>query len=349
MMSRSELSIVVVGASGLVGRELLTVLAERSFPAENVRVIAREDSVGDLVDFGEKSLGLEPLTDDSFSGADIVFFTAGSAVSREFAPIAIEAGAMVVDTSGAFSAIEEVPLVVPEVNAEQLRSVLRAVSGDRGFIVASPESTAIALSVVLSAIETYAGIRQVVVTTLESVSAAGKRGMDELWNQTVSVFNSQEPDVGVFEKRIAFNCVPKCEEFIDNGSTVVESRIVSECRRILDRPELRVSCTAVRVPLFSGVAGSVFVEIEDTLDLDALQGVLRSSPGIILQDHFAGESYPVPSEVIGGDATYLGRVRSDETSRTAFSFWFAMDNVRKGAALNAVQIAELLYRERMST
>ncbi|MCB0359625.1 MAG: aspartate-semialdehyde dehydrogenase [Bdellovibrionales bacterium] len=339
-MERRELVVAVVGATGAVGREMLSTLAERGFPADRVKAIASPRSAGAPVPYGEGELTVEALEERSFDGVSIALFSAGSGISREFAPIAVAAGAVVIDNSSAFRMEPDVPLVVPEVNGDHLRSVLAEVGPERGLLIANPNCSTIQLVVVLKPLHEAAGIRRVVVSTYQSVSGAGQKGMDELWEQTLGIFNQREVEPKHFPRQIAFNCIPHIDVFLENGYTNEEMKIVRESRKILGIPELRITSTAVRVPVFSCHAESVNVELERPLGPAKARELLRESPGILVMDDTAEISYPLQRELAGSDACYVGRVRRDESVENGLDLWVVADNLRKGAALNSIQIAE---------
>jgi len=348
-MSRQEPIVAVVGATGAVGREMLNVLTERNFPLGTVRALASKRSAGELVEFGTKSITVEELTPESFDGVDIALFSAGGDISKEFAPHAVEAGAVVIDNSSAFRMDESVPLIVPEVNANVLRERLSNLGAFEGSIIANPNCSTIQLVVVLKPIHERAGLRRVIVSTYQSVSGAGKQGMDELWNQTLALVNQEEPAVTKFDHRIAFNCIPHCDVFLDNGYTKEEMKVLHESRKILGVADLALSCTAVRVPVFSCHSEAVNIETEQALSPEDAKMLLAESPGIILQDDPENAVYPLASDLIGTNATYVGRIRKDESIQNGLNLWIVADNLRKGAALNAVQIAEIVQQERAET
>lgn len=333
--------VAVVGATGAVGREMLQVLAQREFPYSSVLALASARSAGDRIEFADDELLVEELTPESFKEVDIALFSAGGEVSKKFALLAAESGAVVIDNSSAFRMEPNVPLIVPEVNADALRRVLRSTGGKHGLIVANPNCSTIQLAVVLHPLQRRAGLKRVIISTYQSVSGAGQKGIEELWQQTVAICNQKEVAVETFSRQIAFNCIPHCDVFLDNGYTKEEMKLVNESRKILDLPTLAVSATAVRVPVFASHSESVNVELENPLTLAEARELLATSPGIVLTDE-----YPVAIEVAGTDATYVGRLRRDESVANGFNLWIVADNLRKGAALNAVQIAEIVLKER---
>ena len=342
----SEPTVAVVGATGAVGREMLSILAERQFPAGKITALASERSAGEKVSLGDKSITVEELKPESFEGIDIALFSAGGSVSTEFAPIAVEAGTIVIDNSSAFRMDPEVALIVPEVNSQVLQGVLSERPG--GLIIANPNCSTIQLVVVLKPIADAAGLKRVVVTTYQAVSGAGKAAMDELWEQTLALFNQNEVKPQKFAHQIAFNCIPHCDVFLDNSYTKEEMKLVNESRKILGDADLRLTSTAVRVPVFNSHSEVVNIETSKKLTAEAAQDLLMRSPGIIVLDNPAQNEYPLARDVSGTDATYVGRIREDESLDTGLNMWIVADNLRKGAALNAVQIAELVLQERFA-
>ena len=337
--------IAVVGATGAVGREMINVLLERGLPTNNLLLLASERSAGTEVEVGDQTVKVELLTADSFKGVKIALFSAGGSVSKEFCPVAAQAGAIVIDNSSAWRMDDKVPLVVPEVNADFLRSCLKSLPAGAGMIVANPNCSTIQLAVVLKPILDQFGLRRVVVSTYQSVSGAGQKGLDELWDQSLAIFNQAEIVSSKFPYQIAFNCIPQIDDFTSNGYTKEEMKVVNESRKILNKADLRITATAVRVPVFHSHSESVNLETEKPASVSELQSLLRGSPGVIVMDDPDSKSYPLAIEVAGTDATYVGRIRSDESVENGFNLWVVADNLRKGAALNAVQIAEIVMKE----
>ena len=335
----------VVGATGAVGREMIAVLTERGLANDELRLLASSRSAGTEVEVNGSSVTVEELTADSFEGIDIALFSAGGGVSKEFAPYAVKAGAVVIDNSSAWRMEPNIPLVVPEVNSDVLRSALRD-AGENGVIIANPNCSTIQLAVVLKPLHDAAGLRRVVVSTYQSVSGAGQKGMDELWSQALAIFNQQEVQVEKFPHQIAFNCIPHIDEFQPGGYTKEELKVVNESRKILGIPDLRITATAVRVPVFYAHSESVNVETVRPLSADEARKVLERSPGVMVVDTPCERAYPLPTDVAGTDATYVGRIRNDDSVENGLNLWVVADNVRKGAALNAVQIAEIVMSER---
>ena len=332
MASLSKTPVVaIVGATGLVGNEMLVVLEERKLPVAEVRLFASQDSVGEVYKFREDEVSVKLLEDDSFEGVDIALFATSSELSAKFVPLAVKAGAIAIDNSSHFRMSSDVPLVVPEVNFE-------SALGKK--IIANPNCSTIQLVPILNEIHKLAGLKHVVVSTYQSVSGAGKAALDELWSQSIAVFNQQEMTHEAFQHQIAFNCIPQIDVFLENGFTKEEYKIINESRKILDIPTLKITATAVRVPVFYGHAESVFVETERTITAEGFMQALGKVPGIVV--HYSPEEYPMQLDVAGNDEIHVGRIRNDDSVPHGLSLWIVADNVRKGAALNAVQIAERL-------
>jgi aspartate-semialdehyde dehydrogenase len=331
--------IAVVGATGNVGREMLAVLAERNFPVSEVVALASEKSVGKQVSFGEDDvLDVGDLSRFDFKGTDIALFSAGAKVSEAFAPKAAAAGCVVIDNSSRFRMEPDVPLVVPEVNPDALAGY------GRRNIVANPNCSTIQMVAALKPLHDRARIRRIVVATYQSVSGAGHEAMDELFNQTRAIFVNDPVEKQHFTKQIAFNVIPHIDVFMEDGATREEWKMMAETKKILD-PSIKVTATCVRVPVFIGHAEAVNLELESPLSAEEAQDILREAPGISLIDHRADEGYVTPVECAGDDLVFVSRVREDFTVENGLNLWVVSDNLRKGAALNAVQIAELLARE----
>lgn len=327
--------IAVVGATGNVGREMLRVLYEREFPAESVTALASERSSGEEVEFGKENLEVQSLSQFDFSTTDIALFSAGSSVSREWADRAGEAGAMVIDNASWFRMDPDVPLIVPEVNAE-------AINGCRERnLIANPNCSTAQLVVALKPLHDYAGIRRVCVATYQSVSGAGKKAMDELFEQSRALFTSDTMKRSVFEKQIAFNVIPHIDVFMEDGYTREEWKMSAETSKIMGE-EIPLSATCVRVPVFIGHSEAVNIEFHDPVDVDESRELLRSAQGLEVVDIDDEGRYITPSECVQKNATFVSRIRRDPTVKNGLSLWVVSDNLRKGAALNAVQIAELL-------
>ena len=333
--------VAVVGATGNVGREMLQTLAERDFPVAEVYALASSKSVGKEVSFGEeKVLKVQNLADFDFHGVDIALMSAGAGVSEKFAPKIAEAGCVVIDNSSQWRMDPDVPLVVPEVNPE-------AIAGyKKKNIIANPNCSTIQMVVPLAALHKAFHIERVVVSTYQSVSGAGKEAMDELFNQTRGIFMNQMPSENQkkFTKQIAFNVIPHIDVFLDDGSTKEEWKMTVETKKILD-PKIKVHANCARVPVFVGHAEYVNIETTDEISDTAATEILRETPGVIVIDSRENGGYPTPAEVAGEGEVYVSRIRSDATVDNGLSFWCVADNLRKGAALNAVQIAEVLLRD----
>jgi aspartate-semialdehyde dehydrogenase len=328
--------VVVVGATGNVGREMLNILAEREFPADEVAALASRRSLGTEVSFGDRTLRTKDLATFDFSDWDIALFAIGSDATKEYAPKAARAGCTVIDNSSLYRYEPDVPLIVPEVNAH-------AIDGFRKRnIIANPNCSTAQMVVALKPLHDRARIKRVVVSTYQSVSGSGKEAMDELWDQTKGMYvPGQEVAPSVYTKQIAFNVIPHIDKFMDDGSTREEWKMVAETKKIVD-PKIKVTATCVRVPVFVGHSEAVNVEFEEFLDEDEARDILREAPGIMVVDKREDGGYVTPVECVGDFATFVSRIRQDTTVENGLNFWCVSDNLRKGAALNAVQIAELL-------
>lgn len=332
--------VAVVGATGNVGREMLDILAERSFPADEVVAIASRRSQGVEVSFGDKTLKVKALENYDFSDVDICLMSAGGSVSKEWSPKIGAQGAIVIDNSSAWRMDPDVPLVVPEVNAD-------AVAGfAKKNIIANPNCSTAQLVVALKPLHDKAVIKRVVVATYQSVSGAGKDAMDELFSQTKSVYTADDLVVKKFPKRIAFNVIPEIDVFMEDGYTKEEWKMMVETKKILD-PKIKLTATCVRVPVFVSHSEAVNVEFEHPISADEARDILRRSPGCLVIDKREPGGYVTPYEAAGEDATYISRIRDDATVENGLSFWCVSDNLRKGAALNAVQIAEVLINRKL--
>jgi aspartate-semialdehyde dehydrogenase len=338
-MKKDRYNVAVVGATGAVGEQMREVLQERLFPVEELRLLASERSAGQFFDFHDRRVRVDVLQDDSFEGIDIALFSAGSGVSERFAPLAATAGAVVVDNTARFRMEPDVPLVVPEVNSKEIARYKA-----RG-IVANPNCSTIQMVVALKPIHDAARIRRVVVSTYQSVSGAGRMAMEELSQQTIALFNGNEPTQQKFPHQIAFNCIPHIDVFLEGGYTKEEWKMIQETRKIFGEPTLGITATTVRVPVFCGHSESVNVETEKKLTAQDVKAILREAPGILLCDEPQNNLYPMPIDAVGTDATLVGRIREDDSIPNGINLWIVADNLRKGAALNAVQIAEILIRD----
>ena len=329
-------NIVVVGATGNVGREMLNILAERQFPVDKIAVLASRRSLGTEVSFGDDTLKTKDLDTFDFSGWDMALFAIGSDATKKYAPKAAAAGCVVIDNSSLYRYDPDVPLVVPEVNAD-------AVLGySKKNIIANPNCSTAQMVVALKPLHDRAKIKRVVVSTYQSVSGAGKSGMDELWDQTKAIYNpTSEVSPSTFQKQIAFNVIPHIDVFMEDGSTKEEWKMVAETKKIVD-PSIKVTATCVRVPVFVGHSEAINIEFEEFLDEDEARDILREAPGIMVIDKRESGGYVTPIEAVGDFATFISRIRQDSTIDNGLNLWCVSDNLRKGAALNAVQIAETL-------
>ena len=334
--------VVVVGATGNVGREMLNILAERQFPLAEVAAVASPRSTGDVIDFGDsgKELRVINIEHFDFAGWDMALFAAGSDVSKAHAPRAAAAGCTVIDNSSLYRMHPDVPLIVPEVNPEAIAGYAKK------NIIANPNCSTAQMVVALKPLHDFARIRRVVVATYQSVSGAGKGGMDELFEQSRNIFVGDTAEPRKFTKQIAFNVIPHIDAFLDDGSTKEEWKMVVETKKILD-PRIKVTATCVRVPVFVGHSEAINIEFENEISAKDAQRILREAPGIMLVDKREDGGYVTPVEAVGEYATYVSRVREDPTVENGLSLWCVSDNLRKGAALNAVQIAELLGRKHL--
>lgn len=327
--------IAIVGATGNVGREMLEILHERGFPADTVVPLASRRSQGKEVSFGDKTLVIKALDSYDFSDTDIALMSAGGDISKEWSPKIAAQGCVVIDNSSAWRYDADVPLIVPEVNAD-------AIEGFRKKnIIANPNCSTAQLVVALKPLHDRAKIKRAVVSTYQSVSGAGKEGMDELFNQTRAVFVADPIENQKFQKRIAFNLIPQIDSFMEDGYTKEEWKVLAETKKMLDK-NIKVTCTAVRVPVFIGHSESVNLEFENEITADEAREILREAPGCLVVDNPEEETYMTPYECAGEDATYISRIREDATVENGLAMWVVSDNLRKGAALNTVQIAELL-------
>lgn len=335
-MQTKKYRVAVLGATGAVGREMLAVLDELRLPVSEVIALASARSEGEEVEFGRRTLKVKVAKPEAFDGVDIVLASAGSAVSKQLLPEAAKRGALCIDNSSAFRMVAEVPLVVPEVNPE---AMIR-----HNGIIANPNCSTIQLVVALKPLHDAAGLRRVVVTTYQSTSGAGKKGMDELHDQTVALLNSRPFDVEVHHARIAFNVVPHIGAAGADGYTEEELKLLYETRKIMGLPELLVSPTAVRVPVFACHSEAVLCEFERALSPEQARELLGKAPGVKVVDDLAQKQYPMPMDAAGTDDVYVGRIRRDLASAHGLAMWVVADNLRKGAATNAVQIAQLAIK-----
>jgi aspartate-semialdehyde dehydrogenase len=334
--------VAVVGATGNVGREILDVLASRNFPLKEVAAVASSRSAGSDVTFKDDSLIVHDLANFDFKGYDIGLFSPGAKVSAVHAPRAAEAGCVVIDNTSQFRMDADIPLVVPEVNPQAIAQYRKR------YIIANPNCSTIQMVVALKPLHDIARIKRIVVATYQSVSGAGKAGMDELFEQTRGIYANAALERKKFTKQIAFNCIPHVDIFMPDGSTKEEWKMVVETNKILD-PNIAVSATCVRVPVFIGHGEAVNVEFEKPIDEATALAALRAAPGVSVVDHRADEGYVTQVECAGEDAVYVSRLRKDPSVPNGLSLWVVSDNLRKGAALNAVQIAEHLVKHELTT
>jgi aspartate-semialdehyde dehydrogenase len=332
--------VAVIGATGNVGREMLNILAEREFPADEVFAIASRRSMGVEVSYGDERLKCQDLEQFDFRGVDFALMSAGSAISREWSPKIGAQGCVVIDNSSCWRYDADVPLIVPEVNADSV------VGFTKKNIIANPNCSTAQLVVVLKPLHDAAKIKRVVVSTYQSVSGAGKEAMDELWDQTKGIFTTGPAEPKKFTKQIAFNVIPHIDVFLDDGSTKEEWKMVAETKKILD-PKIKLTATCVRVPVFVGHSEAVNVEFEEPITTDQARNILREAPGLLVVDKREPGGYVTPVECVGDYATYVSRIREDQTVDNGLSFWVVSDNLRKGAALNTVQIAELIINRKL--
>src|SRR6188508_1471540 len=334
--------VAVVGATGNVGREMLDILAERNFPADEVIAVASRRSQGVECSFGDKTLKVKALDHFDFSDVDICLMSAGGAVSKEWSPKIAAQGAVVIDNSSAWRMDQDVPLIVPEVNANAIAGFTKK------NIIANPNCSTAQLVVVLKPLHDKAKIKRVVVATYQSVSGAGKEAMEELFSQTKAVYQIDEIVPKKFSKRIAFNVIPHIDVFMEDGTTKEEWKMVAETKKILD-PKIKLTATCVRVPVFVSHSEAVNIEFEEPISADEARDVLRNAPGCLVIDKRENGGYVTPYEAAGEDATYISRIREDGTVENGLSMWVVSDNLRKGAALNTIQIAELLVNRKLIT
>ena len=331
--------VVIAGATGNVGREMLNILAERHFPVDEIVALASRKSMGSEVSFGDKTLKTKDLDTFDFTGWDMALFAVGSEATKKYAPKAAKAGCVVIDNSSLYRYDPDIPLIVPEVNADAIHDY------SKKNIIANPNCSPAQMVVALKPLHDRATIKRVVVSTYQSVSGSGKDGMDELWDQTKSIYNpTDDKPAKKFTKQIAFNVIPHIDVFMDSGDTKEEWKMMVETKKIVD-PKIKVTATCVRVPVFVGHAESINIEFEEHLDENEARDILREAPGIMVIDKREDGGYVTPVECAGDFATFISRIRQDSTIDNGLNLWCVSDNLRKGAALNAVQIAELLGRE----
>ncbi|MBW1896519.1 MAG: aspartate-semialdehyde dehydrogenase [Deltaproteobacteria bacterium] len=334
-------NVAVAGATGAVGNQMIECLEERNFPLENLKLLATAKSAGRKLRFAGQEILVEELTETSFKGVDIAIFSAGGAASQKYAPFAAQDGCVVVDNSAAWRMDPEVPLVIPEVNPQAVANYT-----NKG-IIANPNCSTIQMVLAVAPIHRKAGIKRIVVSTYQAVSGTGKKAIDELHSQTKAILNFVDPEKKVYPHQIAFNCLPQIDVFLENGYTKEEMKMVNETRKILEDDTIGITATTVRVPVFFAHSESVNVETRDPLGPDEARALLENMPGIKVVDDPSNSQYPMPIDAAGRDETFVGRIRADESVPNGINLWVVSDNIRKGAATNAVQIAELLAKNHL--
>jgi aspartate-semialdehyde dehydrogenase len=334
-----EYTVAVVGATGAVGNEMISTLEQRKFPVKKLKLLASSRSIGKTIPFRGEEIEVEELTENSFKGVDIGLFSPGGSVSLKFAPIAAASGCVVIDNTSAFRMEKDIPLVVPEVNEHAIKDYKK-----RG-IIANPNCSTIQMVVVLKPLHDAAKIKRVVVSTYQAVSGTGKKAIHELEQQVLAIYGNKKIETNVYPYQIAFNCLPQIDSFIENGYTKEEMKMVNETKKILEDDNIAVTATTVRVPVFYGHSESVNVEFEKAITPDEARKILRKAPGVIVIDDPSKKLYPLAIDAAGKDDTFVGRIRTDESIAHGLNMWIVADNIRKGAALNAVQIAEVLIKK----
>lgn len=334
-----EFNVAVVGATGAVGNEMVKILEERNFPVKNLKLLASERSIGKSLEFKGEDIPVDVLNENSFKDVEIALFSAGGSVSLKYAPIAAESGAVVIDNTSAFRMEPDVPLVVPEVNAHAIKDYKKR------NIIANPNCSTIQMVVVLKPLHDYAKIKRVVVSTYQSVSGTGKKAIYELEEQVRALFMNKKIEKKVYPHQIAFNCLPHIDVFLENGYTKEEMKMVNETKKIMEDDSIKVTATTVRVPVFYGHSESVNVEFERDISPEKARSLLRKAPGVKVVDNPKKNQYPLAINAAGKDEVFVGRIRRDDTVPYGLNMWIVADNIRKGAALNAVQIAEILIRD----
>jgi aspartate-semialdehyde dehydrogenase len=334
-----EYTVAIAGATGAVGNEMITTLEQRKFPVKKLKLLASSRSVGKTISFQGEEIEVEELTENSFKGVDIGLFSPGGSVSLKFAPIAAASVCVVIDNTSAFRMEKDIPLVVPEVNENAIRDYKK-----RG-IIANPNCSTIQMVVVLKPLHDAAKIKRVVVSTYQAVSGTGKKAIHELEQQILAIYGNKKIETNVYPYQIAFNCLPQIDSFIENGYTKEEMKMVNETKKILEDDSVAVTATTVRVPVFYGHSESVNVEFEKAITPDEAREILRKAPGVTVVDDPSKKLYPLAIDAAGKDDTFVGRIRTDESITHGLNMWIVADNIRKGAALNAVQIAEVLIKK----
>jgi aspartate-semialdehyde dehydrogenase len=335
-MGNGSYNVAVVGATGVVGHEMISVLEQRRFPVKEIKLLASTRSAGEKLEFHGEDITVEVLGEDSFKGVEIGLFSAGGSISEKFAPVAAKDGCVVIDNTSAFRMDPQVPLVVPEVNPQAIGQYTNK------NIIANPNCSTIQMVLVLKPIHDAVRIKRVVVSTYQSVSGTGKEAIEELEQQTRAVFNLQEIEVNVYPHQIAFNCLPQIDVFLENGYTKEEMKMVNETRKIMEDDSIRVTATTVRVPVFYSHSESVNIETEKKITPQEVRDLLSKAPGVVVEDDPSLLKYPLAIYAAGRDETFVGRIREDQSIESGIDMWIVSDNIRKGAALNAVQIAEAL-------
>jgi aspartate-semialdehyde dehydrogenase len=337
-MAKKLWNVAIAGATGAVGNQMIECLEERKFPVDKIKFLASERSVGKILEFKGKPVTVELLDHNAFEGIDIALFSAGGSRSEEYCPSAAKAGAVCIDNSSAWRMDPDVPLVVPEVNPHAIAQYTR-----KG-IIANPNCSTIQMVVALKPLHEYATIKRIVVSTYQAVSGTGKKAIDELRIQTVELLNGRPAEAKVYPHRIAFNCLPQIDSFEPNGYTKEEMKMINETRKIMEA-DIRVTATTVRVPVFYSHSESVNIETEKKITVEKAFELLRKAPGCKLVDDVSKKVYPMPMAAAGQDLTYVGRIREDQSVENGLNLWVVADNIRKGAATNAVQIAEILVKK----
>lgn len=342
-MRNENFNVGIVGATGLVGEAILRILEERAFPVGKLRAFASSQSAGKKILFREAEIVVEELKESSFDAKDLdfVFFAGGGSVSAEYAPLAADSGAIVIDNSSHFRMDPDVPLIVPEVNPQDV------VKAQESRLIANPNCSTAQLVVALKPLHDRAQLKRVVISSYQSVSGAGLEALDELQEQVSRVFSSQETEARVFPHQIAFNCIPHIDVFLENGMTKEEMKMINETRKILNLPDLKITATAVRVPVFIGHSESVNLEFEQPISPQEAQEILSRSEGLLLEDDPGESRYPLAVDCVDRDEVFVGRIRQDESVEYGLHLWIVADNLRKGAATNAIQIAELCLKKNM--
>jgi len=338
-MKKEKYNVAVVGATGAVGNEMVSILQERHFPVRQLKLLASTRSSGTQMEFKGKQHAVDVLDENSFGGMDIGLFSAGGSVSEKFAPVAGKAGCVVIDNTSAFRMDPQCPLVVPEVNPHAIAQY------SQKNIIANPNCSTIQMVVALKPIHDVARIKRIVVSTYQAVSGTGKRAIHELEDQVLAIYNNREVPRQVYPHQIAFNCLPHIDVFFDNGYTKEEIKMVNETKKIMEDDSIRITATTVRVPVFYSHSESVNIETEKKLTADQVREILSKAPGVVVVDNPKKNEYPLAIHATGKDETFVGRIREDESIPNGINLWIVSDNIRKGAALNAVQIAEILIQK----